>query len=176
MATSPRFTRRHRNANRVNRRSASMASHPRSPDHHANDSGAGSNAGLHVIQFIERLRVIAILRDDPNIRVAGDQTIHLVGRDAALVMVLESESSVGAATRQIGVELDPDLAASFFHLLDRRKFHRDQPGRQTMAVNRERQIAKHSLGVGPLLGLRRGLRPHRYRLPQARWDTRRHPG
>ena len=39
-----------------------------------------------------------------------------------------------------------------FHLLGSCKFRRHEPEPQTIAVNRERQIAKHPLRVSQLLG------------------------
>ena len=47
-----------------------------------------------------------------------------------------------------------NFAESLLHLLGSCKFRRDQPELQTIAVNRERQIAKHPLCVSPLLGFR----------------------
>jgi hypothetical protein len=54
------------------------------------------------------LHVVSFLRNNPNIRIARDQTIHLVGRDPALVMVFENKCAAVAADRQIGAKLNPD--------------------------------------------------------------------
>src|SRR4030095_2765490 len=103
------------------------------------------NIGLRVIQSVKRLPVISALRGDPNIRVARNQAIYKIGRDPALVVVFENEASVGAAAGHILIDLELNLAASFFHLLDPCKLRRDEPELQSIVVNRERQIAKHSL-------------------------------
>src|SRR5882672_5434736 len=68
----------------------------------------GRCTGLQIFQLIERLRIVAVLLYDPDIRVARDYTIHLICRDPALVVVFKRECSATAAPRQIGVELEPD--------------------------------------------------------------------
>lgn len=44
---------------------------------------ARAKPGLHVIQLIERLLVISVMRCDPNIRVAWDKAIYKIGRNRA---------------------------------------------------------------------------------------------
>src|SRR5438874_10600921 len=93
---------------------------------------------LHILQFIERLILVSILRDDSDIRVARDQTIHQVRCDPALVMVFEDEFPVAIAAGQIRRELDLNLSESFFHLLGPWEINGDQPRLQTIPVKAER--------------------------------------
>jgi hypothetical protein len=54
------------------------------------------------------------------------------------MMVLENESAVRAAQGQIGAEFNLDFAAPRLHFLNGWKLPGNQPGRQRMAVDRER--------------------------------------
>ena len=68
------------------------------------------------------------------------------------MVVLENKSSVETAARQIGREFDVDFAQALSHLFDLREGHRDQLRSDAVAIDRERQVAEHSLGIGVLFG------------------------
>ena len=110
-----------------------------------------ADAALHVIQLIDRLRVISILHSQPDTWIARDQAVHQVGRNLALVMVFEDKSSLTCVPGKICLELELNLAASLLHFLDRWEFDRNQTRSQTIVVNCERYVTAHPLGVGSLL-------------------------
>jgi len=70
--------------------------------------------------------VNVIVPRDPNIRIAGNKTIYEIRSNPTLVLVFENEPSVWAAARNLGVELELNVASSFFHLLGFTKFPGDQ--------------------------------------------------
>jgi hypothetical protein len=68
------------------------------------------------------------------------------------VTVFERERSLGTATRNGRLEIELNRSASFLQLLDSRELRRDEPKRQTPAIDRERHVTKHARGVRSLLG------------------------
>jgi len=85
-------------------------------------------------------------------RIARHEAVHEIRRDPVLVPVFEPEPPATAALRHIRIDLELNVAVSFSHLLDAGGTGRDQPKPRRLAVDGERQIAKHALGVGMLLG------------------------
>jgi len=61
---------------------------------------------------------ISVLREDANIGIAGNETIHQVDGYFVLVMVFENDSPFGATAWQIHGELNVNFTESFFQLLD----------------------------------------------------------
>ena len=113
------------------------------------------NSGLRVIQLIVRLAFVSILREDSNIGVVRNQTIHQISGYTVLVMVFENPHfPLGPTRGQVHSELNLNFTESFFDLLDCREFLRDKHWARIFSVNRERQIAKHPFRVGTLFGLR----------------------
>src|ERR1700727_636255 len=95
-----------------------------------------------------------MLREDAYLRIARNQAVDQIGCNLALVMIYESEPSIGPRGRQTCNELNSDFAKSLFHLLHGREDSRDQLRLQGVSVDAERQIGKDALRVRLSLSFR----------------------
>src|SRR5689334_18311301 len=84
-----------------------------------------------IFELIERLVLTSSLSHDSDRAIPGDQAIHHVGCDVALMMVFKSERSTRAIAMKIRSQLDVDLSEPLLHILCRREIDRNEPGVQT---------------------------------------------
>src|SRR5437868_5813775 len=101
---------------------------------------AGS-AYLLIVQFIERLLFVALLREDADVAVLWEQHIHEIDRFAAQVMVRENQGSIRAAVRQIRGVLDVDFANPRAHLRRLGKAPCNEFRLNALSVDGDRQVS-----------------------------------
>jgi len=103
--------------------------------------------------LIKGLILVAALRSDADILVAGNEAVDQVDGDVALVMILENQPPAGAALRQVGFEVELNLAYPLPHLLQRGEACEDEVERHGLVVDLNKEIFQHTLRICLLLGL-----------------------
>lgn len=104
---------------------------PRQPGKARRD---GTDARIHEIQLVKGLRIVSILRHNPDVRIARCETIYEVGPDPPLMMILKDKTAVRTVAGQVGVEFKLNFAAPLLYLLHRGESDRGQKELQGLAV------------------------------------------
>src|SRR2546422_3015546 len=90
------------------------------------ESKSRTTPSLLIIQLVEGLRFISVLRKDADIWILWNQTVHKISRNSILMMIFKSDFPLGPASRQFRSDLNLNLAQAFFELFDFRKSHRGE--------------------------------------------------
>src|SRR4051794_357630 len=78
-------------------------------------NGRHSRSLVHffIVELINGLSIVALLRTDPQVRIAWQETVYLVSANAALMLVYEDQLPPSPAARQIGGDVELNFPSSF---------------------------------------------------------------